>query len=198
MTVKHTKTELKQQKETLYRFYRYLPTLQLKQQQLQLVIHKMKREKEHILLEKQLRDSSLQRWIAVFAEDPVLKSLLTIEKFSLGMHSIAGVDIPIFKTILFQEETIDAFTTPLWVQDACEEMKEHLTASLRLKVLEHAIYLLEEELRITIQRVNLFEKVRIPDTKENIRTIKIFLSDLQTAEVVRGKIAKRKIMERCL
>ena len=48
-----------------------------------------------------------------------------------------------------------------------------------------------EELRTTSQRVNLFERVKIPECKENIRVIKIFLGDEQTAAVVRGKIAKR-------
>jgi V/A-type H+-transporting ATPase subunit D len=41
--------------------------------------------------------------------------------------------------------------------------------------------------------VNLFEKVKIPEAKENIRVIKIYLGDQQIAAVVRGKIAKNKI-----
>ena len=55
--------------------------------------------------------------------------------------------------------------------------------------------LLEKELRSTSQRVNLFEKVKIPEAKENIRIIGVFLGDQQTAAVVRGKISKKKLME---
>jgi V/A-type H+-transporting ATPase subunit D len=55
---------------------------------------------------------------------------------------------------------------------------------------------LREELRITIQRINLFEKVKIPEARENIRVIRIYLGDIQTAEVVRGKISKRKIQKK--
>ncbi|HDN58588.1 MAG TPA: V-type ATP synthase subunit D, partial [Candidatus Marinimicrobia bacterium] len=58
------------------------------------------------------------------------------------------------------------------------------------------IRILREELRVTVQRINLFEKVKIPETRENIRKIQIFLGDLQTAEVVRGKIAKAKLEKR--
>ena len=40
--------------------------------------------------------------------------------------------------------------------------------------------------------VNLFEKVKIPEAKENIRIIRIFMGDQQTAAVARSKIAKGK------
>ena len=44
--------------------------------------------------------------------------------------------------------------------------------------------------------VNLFEKVKIPETQENIRRISIYLADQQVNAVVRSKIAKRKIAAR--
>jgi V/A-type H+/Na+-transporting ATPase subunit D len=52
---------------------------------------------------------------------------------------------------------------------------------------------LSEELRITNQRVNLFEKVKIPECSENIRRIRIYLGDQQASAVGRSKIAKKKI-----
>ena len=52
--------------------------------------------------------------------------------------------------------------------------------------------LIEAELRVTTQRVNLFEKVKIPECQENIRKIRIMLGDLETSAVARSKIAKRK------
>ena len=53
--------------------------------------------------------------------------------------------------------------------------------------------ILEEEMRITIQRIKLFEEIKIPSAKEAIRVISIFLGDQLTAEIVRGKISKAKI-----
>ena len=47
-------------------------------------------------------------------------------------------------------------------------------------------------MRKVTQRVNLFEKVLIPRTREQIRRIRIYLSDAERAAVVRSKIAKRK------
>ena len=52
--------------------------------------------------------------------------------------------------------------------------------------------MLSAELRTTSQRVNLFEKVKIPECKENIRKIGIMLGDLDTSAVARSKIAKKK------
>jgi len=60
-------------------------------------------------------------------------------------------------------------------------------------VLDEQVRLLQEELHATSQRVNLFEKVKIPETEENIRKISIYLADQQVNAVVRSKISKRKI-----
>jgi V/A-type H+-transporting ATPase subunit D len=54
---------------------------------------------------------------------------------------------------------------------------------------------LRRELRITTQRVNLFEKVKIPEAEEAIRLIKIYIGDQMSNAVGRSKIAKRKIEE---
>jgi len=69
-----------------------------------------------------------------------------------------------------------------------------ITYDIQVEILEEQVRLLSEELRITTQRVNLFEKIKIPETRENIRRINIYLGDQQTAAVVRGKIAKGKLV----
>jgi V/A-type H+-transporting ATPase subunit D len=51
-------------------------------------------------------------------------------------------------------------------------------------------------LRTTTQRVNLFEKKLIPELRENIRRIKIFLGDDETAAVGRAKLAKGKLVQK--
>jgi V/A-type H+-transporting ATPase subunit D len=64
------------------------------------------------------------------------------------------------------------------------------------QIIEEQHRLLSDELRTTSQRVNLFEKVKIPECKENIRMIRIFMGDQQTAAVARSKIAKNKSVEK--
>jgi V/A-type H+/Na+-transporting ATPase subunit D len=88
----------------------------------------------------------------------------------------------------------DLMFYPLWVDAGVQKLKELFSADMELTILKKQAELLGEELRITTQRVNLFEKVKIPDTKENIRRINIFLGDQQTAAVVRGKLSKNKLV----
>lgn len=84
---------------------------------------------------------------------------------------------------------------PLWVDAAVDKVSKLLAFDEEVKVLERQLFLLGEELRTTTQRVNLFEKVKIPESKNNIRMIQIYLGDQQTAAVVRGKMAKNKLVK---
>jgi V/A-type H+-transporting ATPase subunit D len=64
-----------------------------------------------------------------------------------------------------------------------------------LEILLRQHELLQRELTKIIQRVNLFEKVKIPDARENIRRIRIQLGDEMASAVGRAKIAKSKLTE---
>lgn len=191
--IKHTKNELKRQKDNLGRFRRFLPTLTLKKQQLQLEIRRIRdlRKEKSSALEKVKTD--IGRWVDVFGEDVGIEKLLAVREIHADEGNIAGVDIPLYKGIDFDEQPYDLFDKPLWVDRGIESMKEMFALMAEVSMLEQAAGLLREELRITTQRVNLFEKVKIPEAKENIRVVNIFLGDEQTAAVVRGKIAKKKI-----
>ena len=83
---------------------------------------------------------------------------------------------------------------PLWVDLGIEALKKIIYLNKELEIVDEQIKRLSEELRITTQRVNLFEKLKIPKAVENIRKIMIYLGDQQTAAVVCGKIAKKKLL----
>jgi V/A-type H+/Na+-transporting ATPase subunit D len=193
--IKLTKNELKKQKDDLKRFNRYLPTLILKKQQLQMEIQKVEhahQEKENELNRIKERVS---HWIDVFGEDARIEEYVKMSSLNIEQGNVAGIDIPIFKSVEFHEVKYDLFATPLWVDRAVIELMKIYEILAEMKVLEEQIELLREELRVTSQRVNLFEKVKIPEAKHNIRVIQIFLGDQQTAAVVRGKISKNKIVK---
>ena len=78
----------------------------------------------------------------------------------------------------------------MWVDTAIVKLREIARLDALVSTLRKQETLLENELRATSQRVNLFEKVKIPEAKENIREIGVFLGDQQAAAVVRGKISK--------
>jgi V/A-type H+-transporting ATPase subunit D len=93
----------------------------------------------------------------------------------------------------FEHKGYDLYSTSLWVDAALILMERLVRTQLELEVVSKQKDLLSQELRITTQRVNLFEKVKIPETIADIRKIRIYLGDQETAQVVRGKIAKRKV-----
>ena len=200
-TVKLTKNELKIQKDRLKQFERYLPTLQLKKQQLQAVITKTRAQMEKLAAERDAQVAGLDSWVAVFAENRLfpegmrLQDLVLADKVEYVTENIAGVDIPSFRELSFKDVPYNVDDAPLWVDTAVVKLREIARTEALIKTLRIQEELLDKELRSTSQRVNLFEKVMIPQTRENIRVIGVYLGDQQTAAVVRGKISKKKLVE---
>lgn len=196
--IKLTKNELKKQKDALKMYKRYLPTLQLKKQQLQMEIRGVEARHAQLLASKEALERQFSSWMAVFAEEKAARTssglpLLSIRSIKTSTGNIAGVAIPVFEGAEFELGEYDFFQTPLWVDRALELLKQILVTDVESRIVEKQRTLLLAELRITTQRVNLFEKVKIPETQNNIKRIGIYLGDQQTAQVVRGKISKKKV-----
>ena len=190
--IKLTKNELKTQRDALKRFQRYLPTLQLKKQQLQMEMRKLDLEIIKKRQEEESARAGLASWIRLYSEPIDLSEYVSIERLKTSRGNIAGVYIPLLDDLEFHEETPDLFVTDAWMDRGVETLKLLMRLRVERQVMEEQHRLLGEELRTTTQRVNLFEKVKIPEAKENIRVIRIFMGDQQTAAVARSKIAKGK------
>lgn len=195
-TIKHTKTELKNQRERLGRFKRFLPTLQLKKQQLQVEIQKLAARLSDLRGRERAMQADLEDWVKLFSEPFPFADHLSVKHVKIEEGNIAGVTIPIFEEVVFQTTLPDLYTSPPWVDDGINMLKFLTSIHMELLILDRQYKLLSEELRITSQRVNLFEKVKIPESQNNIRTIRIFLGDQQAAEVARAKIAKRIALQK--
>lgn len=197
--IKLTKNEQKKQKDALKMYRRYLPTLQLKKQQLQSEIRGIEARAKAIAAQREELMAQFRAWIAVFGEESAIKTetgewLLSVREIRTSMGNIAGVEIPIYSGADFVLADYDLYERPLWIDKALEKLKAMLELDLEIKVLQEQIVRLGHELRVTTQRVNLFEKVKIPQAVESIKRIAIYLGDQQTAQVVRGKISKRKLV----
>ena len=194
--IKLTKTELKAQTDALKRFQRFLPMLQLKKQQLQSEIAGIAAKAEAVAARERAVREDLERWVGLFATDESLvEDLVFVRSVRTGSANIAGVPIPTFESIDTEVREIDAWATPAWIDSAVEATTKILSLQCERAVYEEQRRLVTAELNQTSQRVNLFEKVKIPQCKEAIRVIKIALGDEQTAAVTRGKIAKSRSPE---
>jgi len=192
--IKLTKNELKVQKDTLKMYRRYLPTLTLKKQQLQAEIRTIEAKAKAVRNEKADLEKGFEDWIAVFSEkDAFPDRVITVSNIRKGTGNIAGVEIPTFEGADFSRSDYDLYSTPLWVDIAANHMEKAILLDLEAEVLDEQVRRLEFELLATSQRVNLFEKVKIPETEANIKKISIYMADQQVSAVVRSKISKRKI-----
>jgi V/A-type H+-transporting ATPase subunit D len=194
--IKHTKNELKAQREALARFERFLPMLQLKKQQLQAEIQRIDAVIEEKNLAEQAVYAKVEPWTDLFSEAVNLDAFIALQDVVAEEGNIAGVPIPIFKEIVVSRHTPDLFATPTWIDDGSDVLEQLMGLQAEREILSEQRRLISEELRTTSQRVNLFEKVKIPECKENIRVIKVFLGDEQTAAVARGKMAKKRTAAR--
>jgi V/A-type H+-transporting ATPase subunit D len=196
--IKFTRTELKQQRDALARFRRYLPTLKLKQQQVQSSIVQTReifREKDAAV---RTTEETISAYEGLFNDVAGVNftKLATPDSVNTSKHSIAGVYVPRFEAISFPKADFSLFATATWVDKALADLKKLNQQKVELGILQECLDLLQAELKKVMQRVNLFEKVMIPNTLENIRRIRIALGDQMTAGVARAKIAKAKLEQK--
>jgi len=195
--IKLTKNEQKVQKDALKMYQRYLPTLTLKKQQLQSEIRTIEVKAKEVRQARVELEKEFQVWISVFGEEEAFKpGMVTVRNIKKGVGNIAGVTIPVYEGAEFNRGDYDLYSTPLWIDMAADRMEKALSLDLEASVLDEQVRLLSKELRTTSQRVNLFEKVKIPEAKSNIKKISVYLGDQQVSEVVRSKISKKKIDQR--
>jgi len=193
--IKLTRPELKRHRDALDRFERYLPMLKLKQQQLQLTLREIDAKRIELLGKVEAARRSFAPYSAVLSDvaGVNVRQLARPEEVRTSAANVAGVNIPVFAEALFPAASYSLFATPAWVDRALADLREINRLQAEAEVLQQQYDLLKKELTKIIQRVNLFEKVKIPEAREAIRVIRIHLGDEMTAAVGRAKIAKAKL-----
>ena len=197
--IKLTKGELKRQRDSLKQFQHYLPTLQLKKQQLQMKILEARRALEEKEASLSAQRQAIGRWAGLLA-DPMLAGLDVKawavpdrREIVVDAVNIAGANVPVLKEVRFKDPDYDLYLAPLWVDAALAALRRFVRDWVDAALIREQIRILQGALRVTTQRVNLFEKVKIPECLENIRVVRIYLGDQQANAVGISKVAKKKI-----
>ncbi len=191
--LKLTKTSLKKQRDDLKRFQRFLPTLELKKEQLIVEMRRVEFEYDKKINEELSLRDDVNKWVELFAEPVEMDNLVSLTDVVTKQGNIAGVYIPVFIEAKFDVKEYDLLNTPLWIDRGVEVVKQLAAFQAEREILSKQKDLLQHELRLTIQRINLFDKVKIPECRESIRKIRIYLGDQDANAVARGKIAKTKL-----
>jgi V/A-type H+-transporting ATPase subunit D len=192
-TISLNKSSLEQQNDKLRLFERFLPSLDLKRQQLT-AEHK---KSSQVLAEAEQGADKASRSLAGLL--PILGSatmklsgLVRIHRVEIIEEDVLGVRLPALKSVEFDTTDYSLLATPFWIDDLVTCIKEVATYHIRLHVYRERVARMQSAVRRITQRVNLFDKVQIPNAKRNIARIQIFLSDVGRAAVVTSKIAKGK------
>ena len=193
--IKFTKNELRSQQVRLAELQKFLPTLQLKKAMLQAEVNEAKAELRLCEQHYEKRHSATGSYSALLNEKTSfdITEAVKVKEVRKRYENIAGIEIPYFESITFQEFSYSLFDTPPWVDTLIEGLQGLLEASIRIQIAQEKVNALGTELRNVSIKVNLFEKILIPRAELNIRKIKVFLGDQQLAAVSQAKVAKQKI-----
>lgn len=185
-------TYLKEAKK-LSNYERYLPSLDLKRQQLMMEKNKAKLELRDVEEQLQKLNSETAQQLQMLANAEIeLKGLVTIKEIECVEQNLMGVHLPQLKALKFEQITPGLLTQPHWVDLLVIRLKQAAELQIQFQIQEKRVAVLEKAARKATQRVNLVAKVLIPQAQQNMRKISIFLSDNERAAVVRSKLAKQK------
>jgi V/A-type H+/Na+-transporting ATPase subunit D len=193
--VSPTRLELKRQREALARYERFLPALKRKQQQLQFALQQAETARAALGARLAAAESGFAAYASVLG-DPSgahVRALATPVDVVVVEDNVAGVRVPAFVDAVFAEPAYSLFSTPAWVDRTVSDLRAMGRLRAELEVLDRRRHRLARELRRVLQRVNLFEKVRIPRARDAVRQIRIHLGDEMSAAVGRAKLAKRRL-----
>jgi len=187
------KSELNKQNTKLKTYKKFLPSLELKRKQ---IIAERNKARD-LVSESAQKIKDLYRLVAE-EFSPLSKTEFHLEDFieisdvNFSQENIVGVHLPKLLDYKIKMKPYGTLGAPAWLKGLFKQVEKLAFLSIGHIVNQKRLEILEKALQKTTQRVNLFDKVLIPETNANIRKIKVYLSDFERAAVVQAKIAKGK------
>ena len=187
------KSSLAAETKNLKIYQRFLPSLDPKRRQLMAERANADRVLVQVTQQIERFQALVGEKIPMLANlDVDLSELVKVTEVQLGTQNLVGTHLPYLDRIDIQVQPYALLAKPHWVDNVTSMLQEMIELQVSVQVFKRRLHLLTEATKIINQRINLFEKVLIPNTQSNIKRIKIYLSDGQMAAVVRSKIAKRR------
>ena len=191
------KTSLNRESRQLNTYERFLPSLDLKRRQL--IAERNRARQELAKTDVRIDDlnSRLGPELPMAADKRLnLRGLVVVEDVAVGEENLVGLRLPVLEDATMRRASYSFLARPHWVDVLADVLETILMLRIQRQVQTQRLEILEVAVNKITQRVNLFDKVLIPRTRDNIRKIGIMLSDAEKAAVVNAKIAKRKRQQR--
>jgi len=170
-----------------------LPTLQNKESALRLEVRRAKERSEKLIAEKAEMVNKYDYLAALWNEFDA--GLVKITDVDLETVKVAGVKTPELKEVHYELQPFNAFVKPAWYADGVSILKEISRLDVESEVCKVKAQVLDYQRKKTTQKVNLYEKVQIPQYKEAIRKIKRYMEDEENLSKASSKIVKNRHAE---
>jgi V/A-type H+-transporting ATPase subunit D len=189
--VQYNKTFLQYLQKQLKIRENALPTLQAKESALRVEVKKAQEQVKAIQRRLEEKDRELEKTYRLWPEFP--EGLVSISDIVLDIKKIAGVKTPIFEKAMFDIKPYSLLNNPSWIPEGVELLKAAAALRVEKMVAEKKVAILEFARKKTTQKVNLYEKVQIPEYNNAILSIKRFLEDQENLAKSSQKILKTRM-----
>lgn len=187
------KTALNSERERLGIYARFLPSLELKRDQL--LVERNRAARRLADSERALDElvAALGEGLPMLANQGInLDGLVQVRNVGMGRERVLGMDLPVLQQVDIAVADYGYLSTPHWVDATALRLQAAMKLTLSSQIDRERTAILERALKRVNQRINLFQKVLIPQTQRNVKAVQIALADAEKAAVVRAKLAKRK------
>ncbi|KLI55541.1 V-type ATP synthase subunit D [Brachyspira hyodysenteriae] len=185
----YNKTALQNLRRQLSIREKELPTLKSKEAALRLEVRKITAEIELLKEEYQKLVKENQNYNGFWTEFP---EIVKIKKINSDLKNIAGVKVNILSNIDFAIENVSLFNMPSWIRLAISMFERLMTIQVKIEMTEERLNALAYARKKTTQKVNLYEKVQIPEYKTAIIKIKRYMEDEDNLSKSSQKIVKER------
>lgn len=168
-----------------------LPTIRSKESALRFEIKKLgvTLENEKQLLAEEL--NKLKPFETMWKEWDV--DLISVTNIITHKQKFAGVAFPVLTKVEFEIKSFSPLAYPLWLLEGVQLMQMLVHKKINLDVLQQQMDILISERKKTTQKLNLYEKVQIPELEEAKRKIKRYMEDEDNLAKSSQKLLKNKM-----
>jgi V/A-type H+-transporting ATPase subunit D len=186
----YNKTSLQELDRQLRIRVQALPTLKNKEAALRVEVKKLKYAADACAATLEQRIADYRPMFRLW--DEFGADLVRVQTVNMNRRKIAGVQIPVLDEVVFEMAAFSLFNAPHWWPDGVKALQTLAQLGIERQIHLRGMALLDRARKKTTQKVNLYEKVQIPEYEAAIRKIKRFMEDEENLSKAAQKIVKNK------
>ncbi len=186
----YNKTELNELGKRLKMRQAALPVLKNKESALRAEVALHRRAWQKLDAELKSLQQEAEALLPLLGAFPL--ELLRVEPPKLGHRKIAGVRIPLYGEFALELQPALWHEMPQTHRDVLAYLQRLARAVVEERIAREELAILERERKRATQKVNLYEKVQIPQIEDALKKIKRYLEDEQNLAKSAQKMVKAR------